>query len=35
LVKKYSTLESASFVNGILDRVLREQDKKEATEETE
>jgi transcription antitermination protein NusB len=35
LVKKYSTLESASFVNGILDRVLREQDKKEAAEETE
>ena len=26
LVKKYSTLESASFVNGILDRVLHEQD---------
>jgi N utilization substance protein B len=26
LVKKYSTLESASFVNGILDHVLHEQD---------
>ncbi len=26
LVKKYSTLESASFVNGILDRVMHEQD---------
>jgi len=32
LVKKYSTLESASFVNGILDRVLHEQVKKEEGE---
>jgi len=27
LAKKYSTLESASFVNGILDKVMRDQDR--------
>ncbi len=32
LVKKYSTLESASFVNGILDRVLHEQEKEKEQE---
>jgi N utilization substance protein B len=28
LAKKYSTLESASFVNGILDRVLQDKEEK-------
>ncbi len=27
LAKKYSTLESASFVNGILDKVMRDQER--------
>ncbi|UCD18470.1 MAG: transcription antitermination factor NusB [Candidatus Zixiibacteriota bacterium] len=29
LAKRYSTMESASFVNGILDRVLREREPEE------
>jgi len=33
LAKKYSTLESTAFVNGILDRVMKEKEKEDKAED--
>ena len=35
LAKKYSTLESASFVNGVLDKVMKDKEKQIKIEKTE